>query len=182
MQREGDTEATTPPGESRPPSHPDDLDIDDLFEEMQKKRKALPKDPDELEGFVEKKSRKKRKLDKLKAKRKAKLEAQNKAEAGETTEFGEDFVKLASDSEHEDEDKTETVEKAEENETEASEALIHQSLSRKRTLEDLEGDWSDGGGDVTGVKNVATEGTGDAERSRQKKKRKRKKKKEPEKR
>ncbi len=152
---------------ANPLNDPDDVDIDNLFEEMQKKRKALPKDTEELEQFVEKKSKKKRKLDKLKAKRKLK---QEQAEKEKKQEFKEDFIKFKSDS-GESGNENEGEEEATANEEE--EGIIRGSLTRKRTLEDLEGDWSDENEVRTGD---GAKTVNESDRSRTKKKRKRKKK------
>ena len=125
-----------------------ELDFDELFDEIQEKRKLLPKvkrndDGETEEGFTKKKSKKKRKLDKLKAKRKARQEAE---ELKKKQKIG-DFVELGSDSKNDekfkDEEKDENVQNDEDDE------LIYSSLMRKRTLEDLEGDWSDDDGGKT---------------------------------
>ena len=121
-----------------------ELDFDELFDEIQEKRKLLPKvkrndDGETEEGFTKKKSRKKRKLDKLTAKRKARKEAE---ELKKKQKIG-DFVELGSD--------LENVQNDEDDE------LIHSSLTRKRTLEDLEGDWSDDDGKMVRTKKRSKE-------------------------
>ncbi len=113
------------------------LEIDELFDEVQRKRKALPKvqtQNGEDEGFEIKKSRKKKKLEKLKAKRKAK----------ETANLGE-FVGLHADSDGESKEKLSEqtdVNPVVNEDSDNDEGLIT-SLTRKRTLEDMDGNWSD---------------------------------------
>ena len=119
------------------PNNSNNLDIDELFEEVQRKRKALPIDPTqsgEGERFEMKKSRKKKKLEKLKAKRKAK----EKAKLG-------DFVELNADSDDDTKEKSSEQNGAnpEVNEDSENDEGLITSLKRKRTLEDMDGNLSD---------------------------------------
>ena len=143
-----------------------ELDIDELFEEMQRKRGALHIEKDDDE-FVGEKARKKKKAEKLKAKRKAKKEAEKLKKKQKL----EEYVELGSDSESDIGDNDSTNKKSKNsnnkkskknerkrttnrqednnnddddyNHDEEEEEIIHSSLTRKRTLEDMEGNWSD---------------------------------------
>ena len=143
-----------------------ELDIDELFEEMQRKRGALHIEKDDDE-FVGKKARKKKKAEKLKAKRKAKKEAEKLKKKQKL----EEYVELGSDPESDIGDNDSTNKKSKNsnnkkskknerkrttnrqednnnddddyNHDDEEEEIIHSSLTRKRTLEDMEGNWSD---------------------------------------
>ena len=143
-----------------------ELDIDELFEEMQRKRGALHIEKDD-EEFVGKKARKKKKAEKLKAKRKAKKEAEK---LRKKQKF-EEYVELGSDPESDNVDNDSANKKNKNsnkktskcegkratnrqedsnnnndddyNDDDNGEEIIHSSLTRKRTLEDMEGNWSD---------------------------------------
>ena len=136
-----------------------ELDIDELFEEMQRKRGALHIEKDD-EEFVGKKARKKKKAEKLKAKRKAKKEAEKLRKKQKLDES----VELESDPESDNVDNDSANKKNKNSNKKTSkgegkratnrqednndddddgEEIIHSSLTRKRTLEDMEGNWSD---------------------------------------
>ena len=131
-----------------------ELDIDELFEEMQRKREALHIEKDD-EEIATKTLRKKKKAEKLKAKRKAKKEA---AKLKEKQKLG-DLVKLGSDSEGDVDNNDSANKKPEQTKKNTKkkrkrakklqeddgdgEEIIHSSLTRKRTLEDMDGNWSE---------------------------------------
>ena len=92
----------------------------------------------------------------MKTKRKAKQQAE---ELKKKQDLG-DFVELDSDSDGDEQTKGDytTAEKDDDQEVAPDdEELIHSSLTRKRTLEDLEGDWSDEGEDAVHTKKRAIE-------------------------
>ena len=140
-----------------------ELDIDELFEEMQRKREALHIEKDD-EEIIAIKLRKKKKAEKLKAKRKAKKEA---AKLKEKQKLG-DVVALKSDSEGDVDNndssnkkpdkvkknkkrKRKVAKKRQEDDGDDDE-IIHSSLTRKRTLEDMDGNWSEDEDTVKGKK------------------------------
>ena len=142
-----------------------ELDIDELFEEMQRKRGALHIEKDDDE-FVGKKTRKKKKAEKLKAKRKAKKEAEKLKKKQKLDES----VELESDIGDNDSTNTKTKnsnnrksiknkikrttnpQEDSNNNDDDEEEIIHSSLTRKRTLEDMEGNWSDDDVEASGKK------------------------------
>ena len=160
-----------------------ELDIDELFEEMQRKRGALHIEKDDDE-FVGKKARKKKKAEKLKAKRKAKKEAEKlkKQKLEEYVELGSDpesdigdndsTNKKSKNSNNKKSKKNErkrTTNRQEDNNNddddynhdEEEEEIIHSSLTRKRTLEDMEGNWSDDDVEASSKKRQGNADVGD---------------------
>ena len=144
-----------------------ELDIDELFEEMQRKRGALYIEKDD-EEFVEKKARKKKKAEKLKAKRKAKKEAErlrNKQKVEESAELESEPESDIGDNNNSDKNSNKKNLKGQQQEDNADDddggEIIHSSLTRKRTLEDMEGNWSDDDVEASSMKRQRNVDIGD---------------------